>query len=85
MIDSTPSMTLHDWDDFLELANDVFDGKDRLSSRDRELIVAAEAACRLAGLDIPKAGPCAGCEYHEINRPDGAAGAAGECVEQEAI
>lgn len=34
--------------------------------------------------DIPKIGPCAGCQYHEINRPDGAACAAGECIEQEA-
>jgi len=34
--------------------------------------------------DIPKVGPCAGCQYHEINRPDGAACAAGECIEQEA-
>ena len=78
-------MTPRDWDDFRELANDISDGQDRLSIRDRKLIVNAEATCRAAGLDIPKAGPCAGCTYHEINRPDGVSCAAGECVEQEGL
>jgi hypothetical protein len=79
-------MNLRDWDDFYNLAEEIRAGITRKIYADTygAIIVGVADACRAAGLDLPKVGPCSGCEHHEINRPDGATCAAGECIEEEA-
>lgn len=79
-------MTGLEWDRFYDLAENIRSGKTSRIYADifGGIIVGVADACRAAGLDLPKAGPCAGCECHEINRPDGVACAAGGCIEKEA-
>jgi len=77
-------MTGRNWDDFYALAEEIRSGTTTKIYADSygAILVGVADACRAAGLDLPKTGPCAGCEFHEINRPDGVACAAGECIEE---
>ena len=81
-------MTALDRDLLLALDNYVRgipDSAGLKSYKNGAMRVAGYARQILEDSEIPHVGPCASCEYHEINRPDGVACAAGECIEQEAI
>lgn len=78
-----PSLTA--WDDFFDFAESIEarTAQHAVSRRTAESIAAVAAYIRQERLDLPPAGPCAGCTYHEINTPDGAPGcAADECIER---
>lgn len=78
-------MKPRDWADFYALAEEIRAGTTTKIYADSygAIIVGVADACRAAFLDVPRAGPCAGCQHHETNRPDGAACASGECIEEE--
>jgi len=78
-------MRQKDWDRWDDLCDSIRDGARTIwTDRHGALILAVAAEVKAAGLDIPKVGPCAGCDYQDEHL-GGASCAAGDCIEREAL